>query len=152
MLAAERIIFSLVLAFLIGTSICLAEPAHAMPKTASIIIVPSKFDGFLVQTGNVEVVFRDGNRDVWTKEGDCRDVHVSSKGHVGWIRIDKASVDVVNKTILGKDLLIVRMLDGTLKQFPPYRDNVSIEEWRFADGDTAHRSSIDGLPRPIILR
>jgi hypothetical protein len=52
MLAAERIIFSLVLAFLIGTSICLAEPAHAMPKTASIIIVPSKFDGFLVQTGS----------------------------------------------------------------------------------------------------
>jgi hypothetical protein len=101
------------------------------------VIVPSPYDSFVVQTGNVEVTFGDDHTELWTHEGDCRDVKISAKGNVGWVRMDKKSVDTEHMTITGKDSLVIRLLDGTVKEFSPFEENVSIEGWRFADKDTA---------------
>jgi hypothetical protein len=114
-----------------------ADDAHSAPKRATLVIVPSPYDSFLVPTGNVKVTFRDGHTELWTHEGDCRDVKTSSKGNVGWVRMDKKSVNTVRMTIAGKDTLVVRLRDGTTHEFPPFEENVSIEDWRFADDDTA---------------
>lgn len=114
-----------------------ADDDRSAPKRAAIVIVPSPHDSFLVQTGNVKVTFRDGHTELWTHEGDCRDVKISGKGNVGWVRMHKKSVDTERMTIGGKDSLAVRLLDGTVKEFPPFEENVSIEDWRFADNDTA---------------
>lgn len=125
------------LALLVLASSGAVEPSRSSPKRASLVIVPSPYDSFLVQTGNVKVTFRDGHTELWTHDGDCREVKTSSKGNVGWIRLDKKSVDVQRKDIDGKDSLVVRLLDGRVKEFSPFDGNVSIEEWRFADNDTA---------------
>ena len=118
-----------------------AVPLRAIPKRASIKPVPSPYDGLIIKTGNVEVVFKDGHKEVWTHDGDCYSARVSSKGDVGWIRIDKQHI---NERMLpdGKDTLVVRRADGTFKEFSPYEhppddENWFIEDWRFADGGSA---------------
>jgi hypothetical protein len=35
--------------------------------------------------------------------------------------------------IAGKDVLVVRLLSGEIRRFLPYRENVGIEDWQFAD-------------------
>jgi hypothetical protein len=114
-----------------------AYAADQAPKRATLVIVPSPYDSFLVQTGNVKVTFRDGHTELLTDEGDCLDVKISAKGNVGWVQIDKKSVDTKRMTISGKASLVVRLFDGTVKKFPPFEENVSIEDWRFADHDSA---------------
>ena len=117
---------------------CIAvAPLHAGPRRASIVIVPSPYDSFLVQTGNVKVTFRDGHSELWTHSGDCYDVKVSPSGNVGWIRMDKKSVDTQRLLVAGKDILVIRPADGTSTEFAPYAENVSIMDWRFADGGSA---------------
>ena len=90
----------------------LAESPHPTPKSASIVVVASPFDSFLIQTGNVKITFRDGHSEFWTHSGDCHNAKVSTTGEVGWIRMDKKSVDVRRMALAGKDSLVVRLLDG----------------------------------------
>jgi hypothetical protein len=93
-------------------------------KDVSIIVVPRP--DVRREIGNVKVTFSDGHTEVLTHTGDCYDAKVSPKGSVGWIR--------GRKTIqTGKDSLVVRLPDGATKTFPPFRENVAIMNWRFAD-------------------
>ncbi len=66
---------------------------HGVPKTVSMIVVPSRYDGYVVKTGNVKATFTDGHTEVLTESADCHDAKISPKGNVGWIRIDKKSID-----------------------------------------------------------
>jgi hypothetical protein len=136
MRAAKRFAISVSVSVVFATFSAAASPCNT-PTRASIAIVPSRFDGFLVQTGDVKVTFRDGRSELWTHSGDCHDVKVSAKGNVGLVRMDKKSVDVQRMTLAGKDALVVRLLDGLLKEFPPFDENVCIMDWKFADDDTA---------------
>ncbi len=135
MRVATRFTAGFVVTLTLASSIA-AESPRATPKSVSIVIVPSQFDTFLVQTGNVNATFRDGHTEVWTHEGDCLMAKLSRRGNVGWVRIDTKSVDIERKDILGKDSLVIRLLDGTAKEFPPTDDNVNIMNWAFADHDT----------------
>jgi hypothetical protein len=136
MRAAKRFVTSAGVAVAVA-ALAAAASLHNPPKHASIVIVPSRFDHFLIQTGDVKVTFRDGRSEVWTHTGDCHDVKVSPRGNVGWIRMDKKSVDVGRMTVAGKDSLVLRLLDGSVKEFPPFNENVCIMDWKFADDDTA---------------
>ena len=92
-------------------------------KDVSIIVVPRPDGG---EIGNVKVTFSDGHTEVLTHTGDCYNAKVSPKGNVGWIRVRKTFQT-------GKDSLVVRLSDGATKKFPPFRENVAIINWRFAD-------------------
>jgi hypothetical protein len=111
-----------------------AGSSDSIPKSASIVIVFSPYDEFLVPTGDVKVTFSDGRSEVWTHSGDCHDVKVSTRGSVGWIRMDKKHVDTHRMMLTGKDSLVVRLPDGKIKEFAPYDENVGIMDWRFVDG------------------
>jgi hypothetical protein len=115
----------------------LAQSRQPMPKSASIVTVPSAYDDFLISTGNVKVTFSDGHREVWTHSGDCHDVKVSARGTIGWIRMDKKHVDTHRMMLVGKDSLVVRLPDGKVREFSPYDENVGIMDWRFADDGKA---------------
>ena len=91
MRVATRFTAGFVVTLTLASSIA-AESPRATPKSVSIVIVPSQFDTFLVQTGNVNATFRDGHTEVWTHEGDCLMAKLSRRGNVGWVRIDKKSV------------------------------------------------------------
>ncbi len=106
---------------------------HAIPKRASIIVVPTRYNGYIATTGNVKVTFSDGHTEVWTQSGDCYNVKISPKGRVGWIRIDRKSVEPARMIVVGKDSLVVRSPNGTTKQFPPFGENGHIMDWRFTD-------------------
>ena len=127
---ATRLVISSSLSFVLAASF-LADSHHPIPKSASIVVVP--YDEFLVPTGNVKVIFADGHSELWTHGGDCHAVKLSGSGSVGWIRMDKKSVDTHRMMLTGKDSLIVRTANGELKEFPPFDENVGIMEWRFAD-------------------
>jgi hypothetical protein len=126
-----------VLSLLTLEAVSAAEPVLPIPRQASIVIVPSRFDAFLIQTGDVRVTFSDGRDELLTHSGDCHDAKVSPKGNVGWVRVDKKSVDVERMRITGRDTLVIRLLDGRFKEFPPFDENVCIMDWRFADADAA---------------
>ena len=123
-------------AVLLATRSIAGAAEQRLPKRASIIVVPSRYDGYVVKTGNVKVTFSDGHAEVWTHSGDCYNVKISPKGNVGWIRIDKKKIDPRRMIVVGKDSLVVRRLDESIKTFPPFDENVSIMDWSFA-GDTA---------------
>jgi hypothetical protein len=79
MRAAKRFVTSAAVAVAVAALAAAASPDNP-PKRASIVIVPSRFDHFLIQTGDVKVTFRDGRSEVWTHTGDCHDVKVSPEG------------------------------------------------------------------------
>jgi len=135
MRAATPLVISAGIVLLAGGTVGVAA-RHSVPKRASIIVVPSRYDGHVVETGDVKVSFSDGHTEVWTHTGDCYNVKVSAEGNVGWIRIDKRSIDLGRMIVVGKDFLVVRRLNGTTKEFPPFDENVHIMDWRFA-GDAA---------------
>jgi hypothetical protein len=110
-----------------------ANSLQSLPKSASIVIVPSAYDEFLIPTGDVKVTFNDGHSERWTHSGDCHNVKVSASGTVGWIRMDKKHVDTHRKMSTGKDSLIVRLRGGKIKEFPLFDENVGIMDWRFVD-------------------
>jgi hypothetical protein len=132
----SRFLMSASLLFALAAFV-LGESLYPTPMSALIVVVPSPFDGFLIQTGDVKIIFRDGRSELCTHSGDCHNAKVSTRGEVGWIRMDKKSVDVRRMTLAGKDSLVVRLLDGTIKEFPPYDENVGIMDWRFADNGKA---------------
>ena len=114
-----------------------AESTHSIPIDASIAFVRSRFDGVLVRTGDVKVAFRDGHTEILTHTGDCHEAKVSPAGKIGWIRTDKKNIDLGRLILTGTDSLNIRMLDRTVKEFPPFEENVCIMQWRFTDNETA---------------
>jgi hypothetical protein len=129
---ATRLVIKASLLFALAALAVAASP-RPTPQSASIVIVPSPYDDFLILTGDVKVTFSDGHNELWTQSGDCHDVKVSAMASVGSIRIDKKHVDTRRMMKTGKDCLVVRSPDGKVKEFPPFAENVGILEWRFAD-------------------
>jgi len=127
-------VFTTVLA--VGVSIAVVS-SIAKPKSAVVNVVPSPYDDFLVRTGNIEVRFSDGTSAVWTAGGNCTSPHVSSKGCVGWIEVDKSKVDVEAKNRHGEDKVIIRCVDGSQKEFTGSAEAPFIGKWEFADNNTA---------------
>jgi hypothetical protein len=117
------------------------DDQRSTPKDVSIVVVPSQSEGG--KTGNVKVTFTDGHTEVLTDTGDCYSAKVSPKGDVGWIRsakrvpvTDEKGVKYPGKMIaLNKDSLVVRLLDGKTRKFPPLGENNFIMDWRFGDDD-----------------
>jgi hypothetical protein len=107
----------------------------SMAKDVSIIVVPSRSDARKI--GNVKVTFTDGHSEVLTHTDDCYNAKVSPKGNVGWIRIAKRkTLSPSGKTIaLDNDSLVVHLMDGTTKKFPPFDENRFIVDWTFAADD-----------------
>ena len=117
-----------------------SDDQRSTPKDVSIIVVPSQSEGR--KTGNVKVTFTDGRTEVLTHTGDCFDAKVSPNGNVGWIRSAKLEHLTDNKGVtypkmvaVNKDSLVVRLLDGKTRKFPPLGENTFIVDWRFGDDD-----------------
>jgi hypothetical protein len=125
-----------ILPMLGGASIA-AGSQNSRPLSASIVIVPSALDNFMIQTGNVRVTFSDGHSEVLTAEGNCAWPRVSLDGDVGWIRVDKSKVDLAAKNRKGEDKVIVHMADGGRKEFAPNPEAPFISNWSFADNGKA---------------
>ena len=121
---------------------------NSKPSSATVVVVPSDFDSFMVQTGNIQITFSDGHSEVWTAEGNCTSPHVSSNGDVGWIRVDKSKIDLVAKNRQGDDKLIVQLPDGKRKEFVPNAAAPFIGNWSFADNDTAVAIQSSGYHGP----
>lgn len=118
-----------------------AVPLRSVPKEASIEVAPKPYEGLFDKTGNVEVVFDDGHREVWTHDGNCHIVHVSVHGDVGWAWMDRDHLDFKLLPV-DKDKLVVRRTSGKFKKFPPYprwpeNTNRFIENWRFSEDGSA---------------
>jgi tetratricopeptide (TPR) repeat protein len=109
------------------------------PISAEVVDIPELQAEFGIKAGNVKVTFSDGHTAVWTHSGDCQNAKVSPKGNVGWIRIAKReTLSPSGKTIaLNNDSLVVHLIDGTTKKFPPFGENHFIPDWRFAEDDKA---------------
>jgi hypothetical protein len=116
-----------------------ASQSGSQPISAEVVDIPAAQAQFGIKAGNIKVSFSDGHTEVWTHSGDCRSAKVSPKGNVGWIRIAKReTLSPSGKTIaLNNDSLVVHLLDGTTKKFPPFGENHFIPDWSFADDDKA---------------
>jgi hypothetical protein len=134
--------FAMVLTVALGSAVCaVGDDQRSTPKDVSIIVVPSRSDGG--KTGNVKVTFTDGHTEVLTHTGDCYDAKVSPKGNVGWIRsakmvplTDEKGLNPQGKMgALNSDSLVIRLLNGRTKKFPPLGENTFIGDWRFGDDD-----------------
>jgi hypothetical protein len=118
-----------------------AVPLSAVPKQAFIEVVPKRYEGLFDNTGNVEAVFDDGHKEVWTHDGNCHLVHVSIHGDVGWAWMDRDHLDE-RLVPVGKDKLVVRRTSGKIREFPPYprrpeNTNRFIMDWRFSEDGSA---------------
>ena len=116
-----------------------ASQSGSQPISAEVVDIPAAQAQFGIKAGNIKVSFSDGHTEVWTHSGDCRSAKVSPKGDVGWMRIAKReTLSNSGKTIaLNNDSLVVHLLDGTTKKFPPLGENHFIPDWSFADDDKA---------------
>jgi len=57
------------------------------------------------------------------------------------------------KTIaLNNDSLVVHLLDGTTKKFPPFGENHFIPDWSFSDDDKAVIRSLWGVSWSCVIR
>lgn len=117
-----------------------ARSQRSTPKDVSIIVVRSPSEGR--KTGNVKVTFTDRRTQVLTHTGDCFDAKVSPNGNVGWIQsakmehlTDNEGVTYPKMVAVNKDSLVVRLLDGKTRKFPPLGENTFIVDWRFGDDD-----------------
>ena len=106
------------------------------PKKVSVITVPSPYDAFLVQTGNIRVTFSDGSSQFLTNDGNCLLPRISVRGEIGWVRLDKTSVDLHRQTRQkrrGIDAVVVRFWNGKVKEFIPDEEFPFIGDWKFGD-------------------
>jgi hypothetical protein len=141
-----------VLSVFAGLSQQVLADQRSTPKEVSIVVVPSKADMLSHaiaegrsdsggKIGNVKVTFTDGHSEVLTHTGDCDETKVSPKGNVGWVRRtkweDASFGGRVQPGPVGKDSLVVRLVDGTTKKFPAFGDNYGLVNWKFADDDKA---------------
>lgn len=75
--------------------------------------------------GDVQVTYADGSTELLTHAGKCSLAHVSRTGAVGWVQGNPEGGKVV-----------LRLPDGKPKEFLPERAP-NVEDWGFADNDTA---------------
>jgi len=128
--------FSAILSVALSSAILAAgDDQRSTPKNVSIIVVPSRSQR--AKAGNVNVTFSDGHTAVLTHTGDCYDAKVSPTGNVGWIRSAKMVPGHASEKMhaITADSLVIRLLDGGTKKFPPLGDNHFIEDWKFTDDD-----------------
>jgi len=111
--------------------------AKPLPTSATVVVVPSRFDTFMLQTGNIRVMFSDGHSELLTAEGDCTSPRISSNGDVGWVRVDKSKVDFMAQNREGEDEVMVQLADGKRKEFAANPTAPFIGTWSFADGNGA---------------
>jgi hypothetical protein len=123
----------LVTLLLLLTASAFADTPTAKPKSVAIIDVPRERRDYGTNIGNIKVRFSDGHSEVWTSLGRCMYAHASPNGLVGWTRYTERNdhQEPVN------DTLRVRFLDGRIKDFQAYSNGPFIEEWAFADNDSA---------------
>jgi hypothetical protein len=110
------------------------ENQKPAPKSADVIVVPSIYDDFMIKTGNIRVKFADGHSEVLTTEGNYASPRVSPDGKIGWLRVDKSNVDLRQKNRRGADAVIVRLPDGTTKEFFADAQAPFIGNWKFTAG------------------
>ena len=115
------------------TASAFAGAPTAKPKSVTIIDVPSERRDYGTNIGNIKVCFSDGHSEVWTSLGMCMYAHISPNGLVGWTRYTTRNhyQEPVNNT------LRIRFVNGTIKDFQAYANGPFIEEWAFADNDSA---------------
>ena len=85
---------------------------------------------------NIKVSFSDGSSQFLTNEGNCRLPRISARGEIGWLRLDKTGVDLQRQTrqkSRGIDAVVVRLRNGTVKEFMPDEEFAFIGDWKFAD-------------------
>jgi hypothetical protein len=114
---------------IVTASLAAAEPSK--PESATIIDVPSERRSSGYHIGNIKVQFTDGHTEMWTRGGKCLMPQVSAKGHVGWTRYTDRNdyQEPVN------NILRIRFPDGRIRDFEA--NGSFIEEWAFADNDSA---------------
>ena len=120
---------------LVAIAALASEPASRVPLKTEVVIVTSEYDSFLLQTGNIRVTFRDGYSETWTQDGFSDSPIASRRGNVGWVRVDKPNANKVTERPGGVDLLFLRLIDGTSRQFTATSGAPFIEAWSFADHD-----------------
>jgi hypothetical protein len=107
--------------------------SESSPEKVDIVIVPSAYDDFLMKTGDIRVTFSDGPSELLTKEGNCALPRISPRGEIGWLRVDKTNIDVQQKNRRGVDAVVVRLPDGTTKEFVAGPQAPFIGSWKFGD-------------------
>lgn len=130
---------------------CVAAGEPASKPANAIIVDPSSGQPLTDKArlnGNVKIVFSDGHSEIFGKDGKCMDPHVSQKGYVGWTHYTHwgprgAAMD---------EKLVVRLLDGTTKEFRPNPNGGPfIEEWAFVDNDSGIIIKSRGFHGPASL-
>ena len=118
---------------LLLTASALAGTPAPKPQSVTIVDVPRERRDYGTNIGNIKVRFSNGRSEVWTSRGRCMHAHVSPNGLVGWTRYTARNYhqEPLN------DTLRVRFLDGSIKDFQAYPNGPFIEEWGFADADSA---------------
>jgi hypothetical protein len=115
------------------TATAIASPPAATPESVTIIGVPRERRAYGTHIGNIRVQFTDGHSEVWTSLGRCMHAQISPSGLVGWTWFSDRNYyqEPVNRT------LRVRFLSGRIKDFEAYPNGPFIEQWAFADADSA---------------
>jgi hypothetical protein len=85
--------------------------------------------------GNVRIHFADGHSEVLTRDGHCLMPHVSTTGDAGWVYGGLVGPPPASRRV-GKDVLFVRLADGTERKFETGA-YAFIEEWHFVKHATA---------------
>jgi hypothetical protein len=122
----------------------IANTSAPTPLSVAMIPVPSRFDSFLAQTGNIQVTFSDGHTEMWTQSGNAILPRKSRRGDIGWVELDKRQIDVAAKNRRGQDKLVVRLHDGVRREFTMNADIPFIRNWSFAENDTAVSIQMSG--------
>lgn len=126
--------FQLLTLLLAISSIGLAQAAEPRrPVSAKIIPTKEQAEGpHGSESGNVQVTFNDGTKELWTKKSHCQFPQVSSDGSlVGWSHGDilKVQSSSMGGEFLGSNKL--RIMRGE-KIAADFTVNTPIRKWRFS--------------------
>jgi hypothetical protein len=110
---------------------------QARPKATSAVLVdPTSGQpiGQETYSGSVKVEYSDGRSEIFCKDGNCADPHVSHEGHVGWTHYSHRE----DRNAAMNESLVIRFSNGQTKEFKPNSNGGPfIEEWNFIDNDVA---------------
>jgi hypothetical protein len=109
----------------------LAEPS--VPKSAEVVDIPAKMAEEGIKSGNIKVTFSDGHSEIVTRQSNCDKPRVDSGGLVGWVHF--SGLDRRNYAL--DDIVQLRLLDGSIKEFKPHPEAPFIQEWGFADNGSS---------------
>ncbi|HZQ18308.1 MAG TPA: hypothetical protein VFA90_06270 [Terriglobales bacterium] len=125
-------------------------PQKAKPISASVVAVPSTFDSFMIQTGNIRVTFSDGHSELLTTDGNCTSPQISDNGLIGWIWVDKSKVDLAAMNREGRDTVVIQLPNNGRKEFAPNAAGPFIGRWSFVDGGRAVAIQSSGYHGPSL--